>query len=55
MEPPETTDVSTTEVNCDGGGGLGHPRVFLKIGQAGWVECPYFGRRFVLAAGAGAS
>ncbi len=55
MEPPETIDVSTTEVSCDGGGGLGHPRVFLKIGQAGWVECPYCDRRFVLAAGAGAS
>ncbi len=49
MEPPETIDVSTTEVSCDGGGALGHPRVFLKIGQAGWVECPYCDRRFVLA------
>ena len=55
MEPPETIDVSTTEVSCDGGGGLGYARVFLKIGQAGWVECPYCDRRFVLADGAGAS
>ncbi len=55
IEPPETIDVSTTEVSCDSGGGLGYARVFLKIGQAGWVECPYCDRRFVLAAGAGAS
>ncbi len=56
MEPPEIIDVSTAEVSCDGGA-LGHPRVYLKIGQAGWVECPYCDRRFVLAdsAGAGAS
>ncbi len=54
MEPPETIDVSTAEVSCDGGA-LGHPRVFLKIGRAGWVECPYCDRRFVLAGGAGAS
>ncbi len=50
VEPPEITDVKTTEVICEGSGGaLGHPRVFLKIGQAGWVECPYCDRRFVLA------
>ncbi len=54
MEPPETIDVSTTEVSCDGGGGpLGHPLVYLKIGPEGWVECPYCDRRFVLEGGAG--
>ncbi len=51
--PPDPSDVveaETETVKCDGGGGaLGHPRVFLKIGQAGWVECPYCDRRFVLA------
>ncbi len=52
MEPPETTDVNTTEVSCDGGA-LGHPLVYLKIGPEGWVECPYCDRRFVLEGGAG--
>ena len=60
MEPPEIIDVSTAEVSCDGGGGaLGHPLVYLKIGPEGWVECPYCDRRFALddgtqPAGAGA-
>ncbi len=55
MEPPETIDVSTAEVSCDGGGGaLGHPLVYLKIGPEGWVECPYCDRRFALDDGAGA-
>ena len=34
---------------CDGGGGaLGHPRVYLEMGQDDFVECPYCDRRFVL-------
>ena len=51
MEAPEVIDVATPEVNCDGGP-LGHPRVYLRIGEEGWVECPYCDRRFVLSAGA---
>ncbi|MEM6934585.1 MAG: zinc-finger domain-containing protein [Pseudomonadota bacterium] len=48
-EAPETEEVSTTRVACDGGGGaLGHPRVFLSIGPEGWVECPYCDKRFIL-------
>jgi uncharacterized Zn-finger protein len=55
VEPPEIIDVSTAEVSCDGGGGaLGHPRVYLKIGPEGWVECPYCDRRFALDDGADA-
>ncbi len=46
---PETVFVKTKRVSCDGGGGaLGHPRVFLDLGQAGSVECKYCGRKFVL-------
>ena len=38
---------------CDGeGGALGHPRVFLEMGEAHFVECGYCDRRFVLAPGA---
>ena len=47
--PPETTEVTDTRVMCDGGGGvLGHPRVFLEMGDETFVECPYCDRRFVL-------
>ncbi len=49
---PETIDVETRDVSCDGGGGtLGHPLVYLTIGDQGWVECGYCDRRFVLADG----
>ena len=52
---PETIDVATRDVSCDGGGGtLGHPLVYLTIGTQGWVECGYCDRRFVLADGAAA-
>jgi uncharacterized Zn-finger protein len=52
--PPETLMVTSRRVCCDGGeGALGHPRVWLEIGGAGFVDCPYCDRRFVLAPGAG--
>ena len=52
-DPPEVVKVSTRRLACDGGGGaLGHPRVYLEMGEADTVECPYCDRRFVLAAGA---
>ncbi len=51
-EPPETIEVETLDVACDGGGGaLGHPRVYLTL-DGGRVECPYCDRLFVLKAGA---
>jgi uncharacterized Zn-finger protein len=54
-DAPEIITVSTTRVSCDGGGGaLGHPRVWLEMGDEGFVECPYCDRRFVLREGAGA-
>lgn len=43
--------VETTTVGCDGGT-LGHPLVYLHLGKDGETECPYCGRRFVLAEGA---
>jgi len=50
--PPEVIVVRSGRVACDGvGGALGHPRVFLEMGEAAFVECPYCDRRFVLAAG----
>lgn len=51
--PSETIVVATKRVMCDGGGGaLGHPRVYLEMGQDDFVECPYCDRRFVLKDGA---
>ncbi|HWA63849.1 MAG TPA: zinc-finger domain-containing protein [Caulobacteraceae bacterium] len=49
---PELVTVRSRRVACDGvGGALGHPRVWLEMGEADFVECPYCDRRFVLAAG----
>jgi len=50
--PPEMIEVRTGRIACDGvGGALGHPRVWLEMGEATFVECPYCDRRFVLAHG----
>jgi uncharacterized Zn-finger protein len=48
IEPPEVIVVDEHRVACDGGGGaLGHPRVYLEMGERGFVECGYCDRRFV--------
>jgi uncharacterized Zn-finger protein len=53
VEVPEIIEVDSTRVACDGGGGaLGHPKVFLEMGDESFVECPYCDRRFVLREGA---
>ncbi len=52
--PPELLEVETRVVACDGGvGALGHPRVYLNMGDAAHADCPYCGRRFVLKPGSG--
>lgn len=52
IDPPETVEVETTQVKCDGDGGAGgHPRVFLNMGHNRFVECPYCDRRFTLKEG----
>ena len=49
----EIIEVVTKTVACDGGGGaLGHPKVYLEMGQATEITCPYCSRRFVLKEGA---
>ncbi len=54
VEVPEVIEVETTRVSCEGiGGALGHPRVYLEMGDETFVECPYCDRRFVLKDGAG--
>ena len=49
---PEVIRVRSGRISCEGvGGALGHPRVWLEMGEATFVECPYCDRRFVLVAG----
>ncbi|MEO6338750.1 MAG: zinc-finger domain-containing protein [Caulobacteraceae bacterium] len=48
IEPPEVITVHEHRVACDGGGTLGHPLVYLEMGEAHFVECGYCDRRFVL-------
>jgi uncharacterized Zn-finger protein len=51
-DAPEVIPVRSRRVACDGvGGALGHPRVWLEMGEADFVECGYCDRRFVLAQG----
>ncbi len=48
-DPPEVISVESTRVACDGGGGaLGHPLVWMEMGDSAFVECGYCDRRFVL-------
>ncbi|HVN00446.1 MAG TPA: zinc-finger domain-containing protein [Caulobacteraceae bacterium] len=52
VPPPEVIEVRSKRVACDGvGGALGHPRVWLEMGDADFVECLYCDRRFILAKG----
>jgi uncharacterized Zn-finger protein len=49
---PEILFVDDHRLSCDGGGGaLGHPKVFLEMGDEDMVECPYCDRRFILKGG----
>lgn len=51
VPPSEEIVVASTRVACDGGGGaLGHPLVYLDMGDDDAVECGYCDRRFVLGA-----
>ena len=56
MEPIEIVEVKKTKVVCEGdGGALGHPRVFLNMGDKREIDCPYCGKRFALKEGAKAA
>jgi uncharacterized Zn-finger protein len=53
--PPEIIEVEQTTVACDGGGGaLGHPLVYLNMGDKDEIVCPYCSRQFVFEAGTAA-
>ena len=50
IDQPEIVIVNRTRVACDGGGdALGHPKVYLEMGEQDFVECGYCDRRFVLS------
>ena len=50
IDTPEIVVVNRTRVACDGSGGaLGHPKVYLEMGEQDFVECGYCDRRFVLS------
>ncbi len=50
--PTEIIHVDDRVIACDGGGPLGHPRVYLRIEEQS-VLCPYCSRLFLLREGAG--
>jgi uncharacterized Zn-finger protein len=54
MIEPEEIFVDAPSVACDGGGVLGHPRVWLAIPATGRIDCPYCGRTFIYRSGAAA-
>ncbi len=50
----EEIEVTDHVVACDGGNlALGHPRVYLNMGEKTEIDCPYCGRRYRLKHGAG--
>ncbi len=46
IEIAETEIVSSRHISCDGGE-LGHPKVYLDIGNTNRVVCPYCGKEFI--------
>ncbi len=48
QEPLEVVYSAQKRTVCNGGGALGHPAVYYTIGEEGFVDCGYCGRRFVL-------
>ena len=51
MPCPTRGTAARRRLACDGGGPLGHPKVYLKIGDEGEIVCPYCSRRYILATG----
>ncbi|MEK9679573.1 MAG: zinc-finger domain-containing protein [Rhodospirillaceae bacterium] len=52
MTPSDQEEITLVEISrifCDGGNGaLGHPGVYLNLGDDGTVACPYCSRTFQL-------
>ncbi|MEM9422654.1 MAG: zinc-finger domain-containing protein [Pseudomonadota bacterium] len=43
----EVVFTATRRVSCDGGGPLGHPKVFYTIDNSGYAECMYCDRIYL--------
>ena len=44
-----TECVDSKKVSCDGGSGaLGHPLVYLNMGNNSEITCPYCSKKFIL-------
>ncbi len=55
IDEPDVEYVEKTRISCDGGAGMGHPRVWLQIDPTRKsVTCPYCDKKFVLKSGASA-
>jgi uncharacterized Zn-finger protein len=49
LSPFETLYTNSKKVSCDGGKGyLGHPRVYLNMGENDFVICPYCSKFFTI-------
>ena len=48
--PSQATRLVETTISSGGGGALGHPLVYMDMGEDDHVECGYCDRRFVLSA-----
>ncbi len=55
MSNVETIEVETKRVGCDGGGALGHPLIYLEMGEKSAIVCPYCSRIYQLKKGIEAS
>ncbi len=52
MSDSETIECDSKTVGCDGGGGaLGHPLVYLEMGENSEIVCPYCSCKFILKEG----
>ncbi len=47
IDPPEVIEIEDAKVHCDGGGALGHPRVYYDLHTHGYIDCGYCDRRFI--------
>ncbi len=54
MKAFETIEVHSLEAACDGGGALGHPKVYLHIDpDVGEITCPYCSRNYLFKLASG--
>jgi uncharacterized Zn-finger protein len=48
MQANEVVETNSKEVHCEGNAaGVGHPRVYLNMGEHDEVICPYCSKKFV--------